>query len=339
MIKIMNMLALMIVYSQSFFYIQTNTYQQYSTFHNLKINSPTDSLFMADPTIFYNKGTYYLYGTGGNSAKGFLVYTSSDKKIWRGPVGAGDGYALVKGDTYGTSGFWAPQVFEYRKKYYMAYTANENIAIATSDSPLGPFTQQVIKSISGPGKQIDPFVFIDSDDKIYLYHVRLGGGNKMFVAEMKADLSDITADSGKECLEGTASWENTTHSNSPVTEGPTVLKHLGLYYLFYSANDFRNINYAVGYATSTTPLGPWTKYKNNPIISKENMHRNGTGHGDFLEDKNGAFTYVFHVHRSDSIVSPRLTAIVSGKFVPGEKGQPDKMQIEDKSLYFPLLFK
>ncbi len=61
----------------------------------------TDTLFMADPTIFYNKGTYYLYGTGGNSAKGFLVYTSSDMKNWKGPMGATDGYALIKGDTYG----------------------------------------------------------------------------------------------------------------------------------------------------------------------------------------------------------------------------------------------
>ncbi len=305
----------------------------------LNNHTPSDTLFMADPTIFYNKGTYYLYGTGGNSGKGFLVYTSSDMKTWKGPMGAGDGYALVKGDTYGTTGFWAPQVFQYRNKFYMAYTANENIAIATSDSPLGPFRQQNIKAISGPGKQIDPYVFVDSDGKIYLYHVRLGGGNKLFVAEMKDDLSDIIPESGKECLEGTETWENTTHSNTPITEGPTVLKHHGLYYLFYSANDFRNINYAVGYATATTPIGPWEKYKNNPIINRETMHRNGTGHGDFIKGEKGSFTYVFHMHRSDQVVSPRVTAIVKGKFVRDEKGRPDKMKIEDKSLYFPLLLK
>lgn len=82
--------------------------------------------------------------------------------------------------------------------------------------------------------------------------------------------------------------------SSLATEGPSVLKHRGLYYLFYSANDFRNINNAVGYATSKAPVGPWEKYANNPIISKQNMHRNGTGHGDFLERKKGSFIYLPH---------------------------------------------
>ena len=304
---------------------------------NLIPHASNDTLFMADPTIFHYKGTYYLYGTGGNSNKGFLVYVSTDMKTWKGPVGASDGYALVKGETYGTKGFWAPQVFQYKNKFYMAYTADENIAIAVSDSPLGPFRQQDMKAISGPGKQIDPYVFFDSDGKKYLYHVRLGGGNKLFVAKLNDDLSDIIPETAQECLHGTEPWENTTNSRTPITEGPTVLRHRGLYYLFYSANDFRNINYAVGYATSKTPLGPWEKYTDNPIINKVNMHRNGTGHGDFLEGKKGSFTYVFHTHRSDAVVSPRVTAIVQAHFARGEKGKADIMEIEDKSLYYPLL--
>jgi hypothetical protein len=67
------------------------------------------------------------------------------------------------------------------------------------------------------------------------------------------------------------------------------------------------------------------------------MHRNGTGHGDFLRDKNGAFTYVFHTHRSDQVVSPRVTAIVKAGFVRNKEGGPDRMHIDDKSLYYPLL--
>ena len=67
------------------------------------------------------------------------------------------------------------------------------------------------------------------------------------------------------------------------------------------------------------------------------MHRNGTGHGDFLRDKNGTFTYVFHAHRSDETVSPRVTAIIKAKFVRDGGGGPDKMEIDDKSLYYPLL--
>src|SRR6185295_16806990 len=99
-----------------------------------------DTILFADPTIFYEKGTYYLYGT--SSRNGFLVSTSTDLLNWKDSAGKRDGHALMKGDAFGTTGFWAPQIFPYNNKYYMAYTANEKIAIAESDSPLGPFTQK-----------------------------------------------------------------------------------------------------------------------------------------------------------------------------------------------------
>jgi arabinan endo-1,5-alpha-L-arabinosidase len=286
----------------------------------------TSVLKLADPTIFYHNGTYYLYGTGGDVNKGFLVYTSSDLRLWQGPKGVHDGYALVKDDTYGTAGFWAPQVFHYKGKFYMAYTANENIAIAVSDSPLGPFKQQVKKQVSEDGKQIDPYVFFDDNGKKYLYHVRLVEGNRIFVAELKNDLSDIVPGTIRPCLSATEQWENTANAQWPVAEGPTVLKHKGLYYLFYSANDFRNIDYSVGYAVSKSPVGPWKKYEHNPMISRRSIGINGTGHGDFLKDKNGKLLYVFHTHTSDKNIQPRLTGLIEAAFTKGSAGQ-DKMVI------------
>lgn len=285
-------------------------------------------IYLADPTIFFDKGNYYLYGTSGD--QGFFVYRSTDLKNWTGPAGSKNGYALKKGDAFGTKGFWAPQVFKRGQTYYMAYTADEQIAIAQSNSPLGPFKQEVFKEISGNGKQIDPFLFTDGDGKNYLYHVRLDRGNRIFVAEMKADFSDIIPGTLKECISGSENWENTAKTDWPVTEGPTVLKKNNLYYLFYSANDFRNPDYAVGYATSKSPLGPWIKYSGNPIISKANIKKNGTGHGDFLIDAKGHFQYVFHVHYSDQKVSPRPTVMVAAKFVKGKDGKT-VMQIDPET--------
>ena len=299
----------------------------------------TDSMIikLADPTVFLYQDTYYLYGTGGNVDKGFLVYASPDMKTWKGPLGANDGYALIKGDSYGTRGFWAPQVFYRNKKFYMAYTANENIAIAQSASPLGPFKQNEIKAISGEEKQIDPYVFFDDNGQAYLYHVRLTKGNRLFVAQLKDDLSDIKPNTAQLCLAATGEpWENTDNTNWPVSEGPTVLKHKSSYYLFYSANDFRNINYAVGYAMAKSPDGPWKKNDLNPILSRQHLGINGTGHGDFLKDKGGNFIYVFHTHNSDSIVAPRLTAVVKGKFV-SDHSKTDKMVIDEKSFRYLYL--
>lgn len=291
-----------------------------------------DTIFLADPTIFFDQGAYYLYGTSGD--EGFLVYTSKDLKNWAGPVGRKNGFALKKGDAFGSKGFWAPQVFKKDKTYFMAYTADEQIAIAKSDHPLGPFKQEIPKVISGNGKQIDPFLFTDSDGRNYLYHVRLDRGNRIYVAEMNADFSDILPNTVKECISGTENWENTAKTDWPVTEGPTVLKKDDLYYLFYSANDFRNPDYAVGYATSASPYGPWKKYNANPIISRQNIKHNGTGHGDFFVDGKGRLQYVFHTHYSDQKVSPRATAIVAAKFVKNSKGK-EVMQVDTKT--FSLL--
>lgn len=287
------------------------------------------NIYLADPTIFLHEGVYYLYGTGGNSGDGFMVYTSTDMKHWEGPKGAREGYALRKEDVFGDKGFWAPQVFYYGEKFYMTYTANENIAIAESDSPLGPFIQKEKKSLDAPVKQIDPFVFIDDDGKIYLYHVRLTEGNRIFVAEMEDDFSGIKPETLRECINASVLWENTQHVPWPVAEGPTILKHKGLYYMIYSANDFRNIDYAVGYAVSDNPLGPWEKYEGNPILSRKHIGENGTGHGDIVKDKQGDLWYVLHTHNSNSEVAPRKTAIVKVRFT-----QEDKLAIDEDSFYY-----
>lgn len=102
--------------------------------NNSTVQQTTDNtIHLADPTIFYNKGTYYLYGTvEGNSSQGFLVYSSNDMKTWNISSEVKDGYALKKGDAFGDKEFWAPQVFAYNNKFYMAYVANENIAVAES---------------------------------------------------------------------------------------------------------------------------------------------------------------------------------------------------------------
>jgi len=296
--------------------------------HSIAADTPVP---LADPTIFYDKGTYYLYGTGGHADQGFTVYTSTDLEHWQGPAGVDKGYALLKGKTYGDKGFWAPQVYRYGNKYRMAYTANEQIAIAESNSPLGPFHQEVIRPISGEGKQIDPFVFTDDDGKRYLFHVRLKEGNRIFVAELDADGKDILPSTVKPVLHGDREWENTENVKWSVTEGPTVVKHKGKFYLLYSANDFRNKDYAVGYAVADHPLGPWTKTDDSPIISRNLIGLNGPGHGDLVNMPDGSMKYVFHVHHDSTKVIPRLSAMIDIRFEPS--GSFDKLVADAKSFY------
>ncbi len=299
-------------------------------------NEPKEKqIQLADPTIFYHNDTYYLYGTsqGELTGKGlgFLVYTSDNMENWEGPVGKSNGFALTDSSAFGNKGFWAPQVFEYNNKFYMAYTANESIAIATSDSPLGPFTNSGV-SLYAETKQIDPFVFFD-DGKVYLYHVRLDEGNRIFVAEMEDDLNSIKPETLRECLSAEKQWENTELVDWPVAEGPTVIKHNKKYYLIYSANDFRNPDYAVGYATSDSPLGPWNKSDESPIIHRGLVGESGPGHGDVIMGENDKMHYVLHTHFSNTSVHPRKTAVIQLNISENEEGN-EFLHAEDETFTF-----
>lgn len=291
-------------------------------------------IYLADPTIFYDSGVYYLYGTGKVN-EGFQVFTSRDLKHWKVPADLPGGLALHKKDVFGDGSFWAPQVFKSGRTYYMAYAADEHIAIAQAPSPLGPFTQKTKAPLETGTKAIDPFVFTDRDGSRYLYFVRLEKGNRIYMARLSDDLTHIESGSIRSCLNAVdhpQRWENLAHKTWTVTEGPTVIRHKGLYYLFYSGNGFRSIWYAVGYAVSASPEGPWKKYAGNPVLDKELVGENGPGHGDFFKSANGNYWYVFHTHYSPDRIGPRKTALIKGRFVNGRGA--DRMVFDKNSFYY-----
>lgn len=301
--------------------------------------SAGEPVTMADPTIVLIDSTYYMYGTG--HPLGIAVLESQDLRTWHVPDGAIDSLAVKKDrQTYGTQGFWAPQVLQHDGKYYMYYTANENIAMAKAEGPLGPFTQDSIGKIEAPTLQIDPFVFVDDDGSKYLYHVRLHEGNSIWVAPLDDSMSEIDQSAFTQCITATEPWEDTQsyRCDVPIIEGPTVIRRGNWYYLFYSANHFMSKDYAMGYAVSQSPLGPWMKPEGNPLLCQANIGQPGTGHGDLFVDKSGKLKYVFHVHQSDTEVSPRRTGIVDVVFsAPSDSGQPERISIDPSTAFFPTL--
>ena len=240
----------------------------------------------ADTTIFVENGKYYLTGTRNQEPLGFAILESTDLKHWTVPNGKDLQLILRKGDqAFGEKGFWAPQYFKDKRTYYFTYTANEQTVIASSKSVFGPFRQKEVKPIDASAKNIDSFLFKDDDGKYYLYHVRFNKGNYLWVAEFDIKKGSIKPETLKQCMDCTEPWEKTpNYKSAPVMEGPTVMKWDGVYYLFYSANHFMNIDYSVGYATASSPFGPWKKHPNSPIIHRSLVGENGSGHGDvFME--------------------------------------------------------
>ena len=256
---------------------------------------------IADPYVLFYEDKYYAYGTRTN---GFEVYISDDLEHWR----RGGRLALSPQDSWGTKWYWAPEVYyiESEKKFYMFYTVDEHICVATSDSPEGPFVQDEKKPVREE-KGIDASLFVDDDGKAYLYFVRFTGGNVIWGVEMNSDLKSVKEETLRECIKADASWEL---QQAKVAEGPSLLKRNGVYYLIYSANHFRSQDYAVGYATATSPLGPWKKYDGNPILCRDKdvaARLVGTGHGAPFLCRDGSYKYIYHAHSSVNRVEPRTS--------------------------------
>lgn len=299
--------------------------------------APKTDVFMADPFVLQDNGTYYLYGTR-KAIRGIQVYQSKDLKNWVGPVGKKEGFALVKEDVYGDKYIMGAYLVQKSNKYYFYYVATDvpQIAVATGDSPLGPFSQKIQQPLNIKGKSIAPHIFTDDDGRSYMYYTKLDKGNKIHVVEMEDDLLSVKENTDKECIVVTEPWENTAKNPNqkwPVAEGAAVLKHKGIYYLFYTANHYKNPDYNVGYATAPSPLGPWTKYEGNPVIT-QNKEAVGIGSGEFIRNPAGELLFFYHAHHNLEKVSPRRVVYSKVEFVSNEKGGPDVVKMRGK--YFPV---
>lgn len=261
-----------------------------------------EPLLLADPFIIYYDGLYYAYGTGSDSNKGFDVYVSESLTSWK----LMPQKALAPTDSYGDKWFWAPEVYRHpdNGKFYMFYSAEEHLCVATADSPLGPFQQEIQQPIFKE-KSIDPSLFLDDDGSVYLYFVRFTGGNVIWCARLTEDWSGIIPESISRCISAELPWEK--HMGQ-ITEGPSVLKKDGIYYMLYSANHFMSQDYGVGYATSRNPNGNWLKNA-APILKKPGNRLVGTGHGSIFTDRNGRKKFVFHSHHDTTSIHPRVMHI------------------------------
>ena len=272
---------------------------------------------LADPFIMLYDNLYYAYGT--NSDVGIEVYTSNDLKEW---AKAAD-LALHKDNSYGDRWFWAPEVYFVNDKFYMYYSADEHICVATSDSPLGPFKQDDKKPMIENEKTIDNSLFIDDDGTAYLFFDRFNDGLNIWVAELEDDLTTLKMETLHKCINVSQDWEEVWPR---VNEGAFVVKHNDLYYMTYSANSYESQYYGIGCATATDIMGEWVKYSDNPLLQKPG-NLVGVGHSAMFRDKNGHLKKVFHAHHDEQNIHPRKMFITNVEFKNIEG--VDKLYIDD----------
>lgn len=266
--------------------------------------------YMGDPFMLVNNNTYYVYGTNA-SGEGFKCWSSTDLKNWKE-----EGFVFRKSEnTWGGGNFWAPEVYLYNNNFYLAFSCRGNesedspmlLCLATSKSPTGPFKELYAPWFDMGFSCIDAHIFFDDDNQIYLYFDRVGSVGKWPEAYLYGiiyciKLNDDLKPAGDTvlCSQAEQDWEHPLSMHSRCNEGCFVQKYKGRYYMTYSANHYTDPFYGIGFSTSDSPLGPWTKSASNPIIGlNEENGIYGPGHNAFFRSPDGRELFIiYHSHVS-----------------------------------------
>jgi beta-xylosidase len=96
--------------------------------------------------------------------------------------------------------------------------------------------------------------------------------------------------------------------------------------MMYSANHFAGENYAVGYATAKSPLGPYKKASNNPVLQKNTGKGGdvtGTGHNSIAFSPDGKQMFCVYHGRTKATGDERVVFIDNMKI-----GKDGKLVVE-----------
>ncbi len=141
---------------------------------------------MGDPTIVYDNGYYYAFGTRG--ATSFHCFRTKDFKEWERLADA----FVPGGASWGKTNMWAPDIQKIGDKWYLYYTAGMiysdgaehcQIGVAIADNVYGPYVQFTGKNADGEEISLaqtpftgldrhtilDQTVFTDDDGQMYMY--------------------------------------------------------------------------------------------------------------------------------------------------------------------------
>lgn len=241
-----------------------------------------DKYGIGDPYILKYRGTYYLYCSTRDNTEGVKCWSSKDLINWSN--------AIMCSEDPITKGAYAPEVVYWNGTFYM-YTspAGNGHYVLTSTSPTGPFT-----TVTGNlGKSIDGSVFIEDDGKWYFYHAGGGGGIQ------GCTMSSPTSIGGGRDIGATM--------RNDWTEGPTLIKRDGFYYMIYTGNHVISKGYRIDYAKNKTgPLNTYTpQTKQNPILLNAEGPLVGLGHGSaFIGPDLDSYYYTYHNLAGDYGVGP-----------------------------------
>ena len=252
-----------------------------------------------DPGVLYDSGQYVLACTSGDAANAYPLYTSPDLATW-----TAHGFVFPAGHwpSWAVSDFWAPEVHKVGAHYVVYFSARStaghySIGAASSNSPLGPFTDigQPLIAEASMGL-IDASEINAADGTPYV--VWKEDGNAV---GLPTPIHSQALSSDGLSLQGSAATLITNDEawEGAVTEAPFMVQHAGTYYLFYSGNSYATTAYAVGVAEASSPLGPFTKL-GSPVLATGGAWA-GPGHCSVVDTPAGDTYMVYAAWESGCV--------------------------------------
>lgn len=262
------------------------------TVHLLQAQNPIvpAGVYIADPSAHvWKDGKIYIYGSNDESVDYYCSWThhvlsSSDLLHWELTKDVFSSKGKNDQVPYNDELLFAPDVQYKDGTYYMYYcqpSGTEAEGVATSKSPLGPFVNGKRMDTKG-FSEIDPCVFVDDDGQAYY----IWGQFSAKMARLKPNMTELDLSTFKDSL--------ITEKEHFFHEGGYMVKRKGIYYFIYAHMGRSNTPSCLGYATSTSPMGPF-KYGGVIIDNDNSDPSNWNNHGSIVEFK-GQW-YVFY-HRA-----------------------------------------
>ena len=281
--------------------------------------NPVYGSYFADPYVWKVRDTYYAIGTGESEASGhtlgkvFPILQSADFFQWQFASSA-----LVRPDPQLGTNFWAPEVAEDRRTFYLYYSVghgdkNHQLRVATSDAPQGPY-HDLGKALLDPKLSpfaIDPHAFRDDDGEWYLFYARdfldssgeARPGTALMVAKMKS-MTELEG-AGVPVLRARSEWQRFDARRLMygqlwdwhTLEGPFVVKRQERYYCFYSGGRWENDTYGVDYGVADRVTGPYSDDGNESgprVLRTEPGQVIGPGHNSIVTGPDGETQYIVY---------------------------------------------
>ena len=272
------------------------------------VNPVLDADFPDPAVILAPDGFYYAYATQTLRDGQWIniqVARSLDLVHWQH---LGDALPEKPVWALETQDFWAPFVLQDGDRYLMYYSATPDVcheperghclAIATADSPAGPFVDIGLPLLLGIGfEYIDPMAFDDpATGKRLLYW---GSGFQPIKVQ---ELADDRMSFAPETEPVELVWPNPVKGAFPrLVEAAWVIRHEEHYYLFYSGDNCcgPDAEYGVMVARSRGAVGPFETLEEargvpHSLMLFKSERWLAPGHNSIVTDKAGQVWMVYH---------------------------------------------